>query len=346
MTGEATRLEKAGQLAEARIKYAESQALIEVKEVTEGLKRLDEEIHKRVNAALNESRKLYELHNFKEAATLLDDGMKLQAFQPQLSYNLALCYYQLGDRNTALDYLGKAKAGIAEPKQKQKLLQLLTFFTTGENGLSVSDNDRDRIIRVNRLAESVGLEASLEDDGGAEEAFSEPGTPSVQATPMPLKTNRPPVTHSDANAGHRSSLCNALSELKTTLASRPSATFNLANCAETNGRTAEAVRLLEKYLEMAPTALDGGESRARIADLKSLLTLPGQSGIEIRRLYASAYGALAERKYDRALSDLTKAGTIAPDFPLTLWKLGLLYEAMGDVDQATKNFTRYQRVDV
>jgi hypothetical protein len=38
LTGEAARLEKTGQLAEARIKYAESQALIEVKEVTEGLK--------------------------------------------------------------------------------------------------------------------------------------------------------------------------------------------------------------------------------------------------------------------------------------------------------------------
>jgi uncharacterized protein YoxC len=92
MTGEAKRLEKTGQLAEARTKYAESQALIEVKEVTEALKRLDEEIHKRVKAALTESRKLYEMRKFKEAATVLDEGMKLQAFQPVLAYDLALCY--------------------------------------------------------------------------------------------------------------------------------------------------------------------------------------------------------------------------------------------------------------
>jgi len=38
MTSEAQKLEKAGQLAEARIKYAESQALIEVKDVTDALK--------------------------------------------------------------------------------------------------------------------------------------------------------------------------------------------------------------------------------------------------------------------------------------------------------------------
>ena len=48
MTAEAQRLAKAGQLAEARTKYAESQALIEMKDVTDAIKHLDEEIHKRV----------------------------------------------------------------------------------------------------------------------------------------------------------------------------------------------------------------------------------------------------------------------------------------------------------
>ena len=117
--------------------------------------------------------------------------------------------------------------------------------------------------------------------------------------------------------------------------------FNLANCAETNGRTAEAAKLLEKYLEMAPSALDGNDAHARIADLKSLLELPGQNGAEIRRLYASVYDALAERKYDRALADLNKAAELAPEFALTKWKLGLLYEAMGATDRARENFNSY-----
>src|ERR1700730_4200884 len=92
MTAEAERLEKTGQLAGARTKYAESQALVEMKNVTEAIKHLDEEIHKRVKDALSESRKLYELRKFKEAATALDEGMKLQAFQAVLAYDLALCY--------------------------------------------------------------------------------------------------------------------------------------------------------------------------------------------------------------------------------------------------------------
>ncbi len=345
MTTEAERLEKTGQLAEARTKYAESQALIEMKNVTEAIKRLDEEIHRRVKDTLSESRKLYELRKFKEAATALDAGMKLQAFQSVLAYDLALCYYQLGERNKALEYLGKAKAGTADPKQKQKLLQLLTFFTTGENGLSVNDSDKERISRVNRLSESIGVEASLEDAGGDEESFSEGDTPSAQVVSQTsLKTNVPAGIRSDTLASHRSSLCNALGELKGTLVSSPSATFNLANCAETNGRAAEAVRLLEKYLELAPGALDSDEAHARIADLKSLLSLPSQNGIEIRRLYASVYGSLAERKYDRALTDLNKAGDLGPEFTLTKWKLALLYEAMGDIVQARENFTRYEQL--
>src|ERR1700730_2080219 len=173
MTAEAERLEKTGQLAAARTKYAESQALIEMKNVTEAIKHLDEEIHKRVKDALSEARKLYELRKFKESAAVLDEGLKLQAFQSALAYNLALCYHQLGERNKALEYLGKAKAGTADPKQKQKFLQMLTFFTTGENGVSANDSDKDRINRVNRLSESIGVEASLEDEGGEESALSQ-----------------------------------------------------------------------------------------------------------------------------------------------------------------------------
>jgi tetratricopeptide (TPR) repeat protein len=348
MAAEAESLEKAGQLAEARIKYAESQALIEVKDVTDALKHLDEEIQKRVKNALGDSRKLYESRKFKEAAASLDQAMKLQAFQPVLAYDLALCYHQLGERDKALEYLGKAKAGTADPKQKQKLLQMLTFFTTGEGGLSLNDSDRDRVTRVNHLADSIGLEASLEDQAGEETSVAEADTPSsTPATQAGLALNaNPPVSpRSNTTAGHRSSLCNALGELKGTLATSPSTTFNLANCAETNGRPAEAVRMLEKYLEMTPNTLDAGEVHARVADLKSLMTLPGQNGVEVRRLYASAYGSLAERKYDRALADFTKAGELAPEFALTKWKLGLFYEAMGNVDRARENFTAYQQLN-
>lgn len=119
-----------------------------------------------------------------------------------------------------------------------------------------------------------------------------------------------------------------------------------ANCAEINGRPIEAIRLLQKYLELSPQALDCDAIRARIAELQSLLALPEQKGNQIRRLYASAYGYLAERKYDRALGAFTKAKELAPDFGLTYWKLGLLYEAMGDLAEARDNLSHYQQLSL
>jgi tetratricopeptide (TPR) repeat protein len=201
---------------------------------------------------------------------------------------------------------------------------------------------------VNRLAESIGVEASLDDEGGEEETFLDdatvPGSPHPRASAAQLKAPRTNELHGNAHSGHKVSLCNALAELKVPLASSPSATYNMANCAETNGRAAEAVRLLEKYLEMSPKAFDTGESETRIADLKSLLALPARNGSEIRRLYASGYGYIEERKYDRALADFNQANTLASDFPLTKWKLALLHEAIGNIDLARENFILYEQL--
>ncbi|MDP9338675.1 MAG: hypothetical protein M3P45_07395, partial [Acidobacteriota bacterium] len=351
MTAEAQRLEKAGKLVEARGKYAESQALIEVKDVTEAIKHLDEEIHNRVKNSLGASRKFYEARKYIEAAASLEEGLKFEAFQPVLAYNLALCYYQLGEREKALEYLIRARTGTADPKQKQKLLQLITFFTTKESGLSLKDAEKDRVGRVNTLAESIGVDASLEDSLGEDslgdaEVFSDGTTsPPVQVTEAALKSGATsPVRASNTSAGHRASLCAALAELKGTLAATPSGAFDLANCAEINGRDAEAVKFLESYLEMSPEALDRKEIHVRIADLKSLLALPGQKGIDVRRVYASLYGSLAERRYDRSLADLNKAAILDAEFPLTAWRLALLHEAMGNVERAKENFTRYQQL--
>jgi tetratricopeptide (TPR) repeat protein len=80
--------------------------------------------------------------------------------------------------------------------------------------------------------------------------------------------------------------------------------------------------------------------------LRRLLTLPGQNGVEVRRFYASAYGSLAERKYDQALKAFNQASDLAPEFALTKWKLGLFYEAMGNIARARENYTHYQQIGV
>lgn len=345
MLAEAKSLEKSGQLAEARTRYAESEAMLETNDAVNAIKRLDGEIHKRVQDTLNESRELYESHKYKEGTARLEEGMKLGAFQPTLAYDLALCYYGLGEHEKAREYLDKAKNGTPDPRQKQKLQQLLTFFITAESGASISENEKDQIIKLNRLTDSVGFDTSLEDEIGEEEeeeAFSDTALPASADASATLK----PVTLTTTRgiSRRRSSLCNTLDELKTNLVNSASATFDRANCAETNGRPTEATHLLQRYMELAPNALDAQDVRVRIAELEAILALPGPNGVEIRHQYASAYGYLSERKYDRALAAFLKANDLAPDFPLTHWKLGLLYEAMGDVDHAREQFTRFQQL--
>ncbi len=308
-------------------------------------KHLDDEIHKRVKDALNQSRKLYEAHKYREAASLLEESTKLGDLAGTLSSNLALCYYQLGDRNKAVENLDQAITDTPDPKQKLKLRELLTILTTGENGIASAEDEKKRIAEFNRLVDNVGFDASLEDEQGTDEetSFSDSGPPAprlVSETALKASSPAPHASHSVAN--HKVSMCTALEGLKGSEAS-PSAMYDRANCAEINGRPSETIRLLQRYLEIAPQSLDVDAVRARNAELQSLMALD-QKGSEVRRLYASAYGYLAERKYDRALLSFGRAKHLAPDFPLTDWKLGLMYEALGDVAQAREHLIRYQQL--
>jgi tetratricopeptide (TPR) repeat protein len=122
-------------------------------------------------------------------------------------------------------------------------------------------------------------------------------------------------------------------------------TFNLANCAEDTDRPADAARLLARYLELAPEAADGERIRLRIAKLNGLAELPESKGVQVRALYASASRFLEERKYDRALVDFQQAAAAAPEFAPTAWRLALMNEAMGKVDEARKYFTQYRQLE-
>jgi tetratricopeptide (TPR) repeat protein len=142
-----------------------------------------------------------------------------------------------------------------------------------------------------------------------------------------------------------SSSCTALQALKETLANSPAAVFDLANCAEDNNRPDEATRLLRRYLELSPNALDAARVKQRIVELDALKALPTQSGVQVRVLYAAAERSIEESQYDGALIAYTKAADLLPDFPLTHWKLGLLQEAMGNIAEARKQFTRCRELE-
>ncbi len=263
-----------------------------------------------------------------------------------MAYNLALCYSQLGERQKAVDYLDQAIVGAGAPKIRARLSQTRTTFITTETTAPSNDASKQQIEQFDHLVETLGNGSSAEDELGDEEVLLEGDTPDATAS---VRNGTAKFTATDAARNGKpnrfSSACTALQSLKDSLAKSPAAVFDLANCAEDNNRPDEAIRFLRRYLELSPNALDSARVNLRIAELDSLKALPTQSGSQVRALYATAERSIEESQFDGALIAYTKAADVLPDFPLTHWKLGLLYEAMGNVSEARKQFTRCRELE-
>jgi tetratricopeptide (TPR) repeat protein len=339
-------LENSGKLLEARLKYAESLGYIELKDTSEAISRLDDRLKNNAKAALTSAQKLYDAGKYKEAAQALEEAWNFGTFRPVLAYNLAICYNQLGDRQKALDYLDLAIAGAGAPKIRSRLTQTRTAFTTAETIAPQSDSTKKQLELFDQLAETLGNGSSAEDELGDEEVLLEGDAPDATAA---VRSGAAKFTATDparnGSPNRYSSACTALQSMKEILANSPGAVFDLANCAQDNNRPDEAMRLLRRYLELAPNALDAVRVNQRIAELNALKTLPTQSGAQVRALYATAERSIEEYQYDGTLIAYTKAQDLLPDFPLTHWKLGLLQEAMGNVAEAKRQFTRHRELD-
>ncbi len=344
---QAKSLEKSGKLVEARLKYAESLGYIELKDAAQAVSRLDETLKTNAKAVVASAQKLYDAGKYKESAQALEEAWALQTFRPVLAYDLALCYHQLGDRQKAVDYLDQAIAGAGSNKSRARLRQMRTVITTAETPVLPNDSTKKQIEMFDHLAETMGNGSSAEDELGDEEVLVQGDAPdaaaSVRGGTMKFTATDP---GRNGKSSRYSSACTALQSLKETLANSPAAVFDLANCAEDNNRPDEAIRYLRRYLELAPHALDTVRVNQRIAELDVLKALPNQTGLQVRALYATAERSIEEYQYDGALIAYTKAADLLPDFPLTHWKLGLLQEAMGNVPDARKQFTRYRELDV
>ena len=346
LNDEAKSLEKSGKLVEARLKYAESLGYIELSDASQAISRLDDTLKTSAKAAVAAAQKFYETGNYKEAALALEEAWNLQTLRPVLAYNLALSYNQIGERQKGVDYLDQAIAGAGTPKLRTRLSQTRTTFITAETVTQQSDSTKKQIELFDHLAETLGNGSSAEDELGDEEVLVEGDTPDVTAS---VRGGSAKFTATDPGRNGKSnrfaSACTTLHTLKETLANSPAAVFDLANCAEDNNRPDEAIRFLRRYLELAPNALDAVRVKQRIVELEALKALPTQSGVPVRALYAAAERSIEESQYDGALIAYTKAADLLPDFSLTHWKLGLLQEAMGNVAEARKQYTRCRELE-
>src|SRR6266403_2134807 len=318
---EAKAFETKGQLKEAEDKYLAAEAVIATREGAGGLERVRREKAKKVQSLLTESHGLYDAGKTQEALSKLEQARDLDSANPSVHYNLALSYAKLGDKPKAISELDQCLQLLPEDdKNRGQLEQLKSSLVTGENPAQLAPELKSKIENFNNSAQAESRTSS----GLADSELPKASSPDAKAATLP---------------------CSQLKELESSLPKSPALFFNLAKCAEEDGRQDDALRYLNQYLATAPSAMDSDDVRLRLATDTSLTKLSGPAGEQVRKLYASAARQIDLRKYDRATDDLLKAEQAIPDYPTTKWRLALLYEASGNVSKARGYYSSYQSLE-
>jgi tetratricopeptide (TPR) repeat protein len=125
-------------------------------------------------------------------------------------------------------------------------------------------------------------------------------------------------------------LCAEIESLKDLLRDSPALTFDLAKCAEMEADQQAATDFLERYVSLAPGALDRKDVRVKLDFLSTLDEMKSTTGDLIRKHYANAARALEVQRLDIALDEYLAADKLAPGSPETQWRLGQLYESCGN----------------
>jgi tetratricopeptide (TPR) repeat protein len=311
-------LETKGQLKEAEEKYLAAEAIITTREGYGGLERVRRDKAKKVQVLLTESHGLYDAAKTQEALTKLEEARELDSGNSSILYNMALCHTKLGDKAKAIAELDQCLQILPEDdKNRSQLEQLKSSLITGEKTPQLSPEVKSKVENFNNSA----LAESRISNGVTDSEVPKVASADVKSPALP---------------------CSQLKELEPSLPKSPAVLFNLAKCAEEDGRQEDALRYLNQYLESAPSALDSDDVRLRVATDTALTKLSGPEGERVRKLYASAAREIDLRKYDRATESLLKAEQVIPDYATTKWRLALLYEASGNIAKAREYYSSYQ----
>jgi tetratricopeptide (TPR) repeat protein len=216
-----------------------------------------------------------------------------------------LTKYQQGDRDQSLVLLDQCVAAMRDKEPRRQMAELYTALVTGDRLTIVAPAARQQVARLN--------DAILKDSD--KDARSDDDEADVPSTP---------------EAG----LCAQMKQLQAGLLQNPAMLFNLAKCAESEGRLGDAARLLTEYTQAAPKAADIDEVQARLIVLKGLAALPDPNGPMVRTLYESAARHVDARDYDQAISDYQKADEAVPTFVESKRRVATLLEAQGQLDRA------------
>ncbi|HTM26625.1 MAG TPA: hypothetical protein VL225_15620 [Vicinamibacterales bacterium] len=297
--------EKQGRLLDARQQYLASEHVLFTADAEKGLERVAEAAGQQVKTLMSDAARAYAAEDFAKTSQLLETAGALHPGNVAINCNMALTKYQQGQRDEALALLDQCVGAVRDKDARRQLAELQTALTTGDRATIVAPGDRQRIARLN--------DAVLLDGDKDIAADNEDASPS----------SAPGVA-----------LCTQMAQLQAEVRGSPAMLFNLAKCAESDGRLTDAIRLLTEYGQATPSATDTEEIQARLIVLKRLSALPDPQGARIRALYASAAKHVEWREYDQAIADYQKSDAIMPEFEESKRRLATLLEAQGQVNRA------------
>jgi tetratricopeptide (TPR) repeat protein len=296
--------EKQDHLLEARRQYLASEHVLFNTDAEKGLERVATAAAVQVKALMADASREYAAEHFAKTAELLESAAALHPGNVAIGCNLALTKYQQGQRDDALPLLEDCIGALRDKEPRRQLAEVFTALTTGDRQSIVPPGARQQVARLN--------DAILQDrdkDISADDDDARPSAPSV-------------------------GLCAQMAQVPAGLSRNPAMLFNLARCAELDGRLPDAIRLLTDYSQAAPGAADIEDVQARLVVLKGLSALPDPKGAQVRGLYASAQKCVEARKYDEAIADYQKADEAIPEFWESKRRLASLLEAQGQIDRA------------
>jgi len=308
LIAEGKALEDHGELAEAKNKYIDAEGVFSTGTALDGIHRINDEIKQKVESLLADVHRLYDSGKTAQSIEQVRQGLDLDRTNPALHYDLALCYLRQGDRENAALQLDLAIGDVSNRRQREELLELRSTVLTGIAAPAVTPEFKERL-----------------------EAFND----------SYLQENRDP---GDKNAAG-GSLCDQTKDLRAAFNTSAAIAFNSAKCASEDSRPEDAAHELADYLKSAPDTLDRESTEFFEQNFDSLASLKDDPGQVVRKHYATAERYLDYRRYGRAIAEYDRAAEALPNYAETQWRLALLYEAYGDVQQSRAYFQRYQQLE-
>ncbi len=296
--------EKQGRLVDARQQYLASEYVVFNADAEKGLERVAEAAGQQVKALMADAAQAYGSENFTKAGQLLESAGALHPGNLTIGCNLALTRYQQGNRDDALALLDQCVGAMHDKDPRRRLAELFTALVTGNRSSAVAPGARPQLARLNdAILFERDHDVQFDDDDN-------PVTPPAGG------------------------LCAQMKQLEGGLPRDPAMLFNLAKCAESEGRLGDAIRLLTDYTQAAPAALDADEVQARLILLRSLVALPDPKGSMVRAFYTSAARHVEARGYDQAVADYQKADEAIPEFGESKRRVATILEAQGQIERA------------